>query len=173
MTLRDFRIGWRLLLRQPFHSAVEILGLAAGFAVCFILLGFVRYSFSYDSAVPQRERVFVIKHRLNFIPKPQWMEYTPFALRGVARQSGLPLEVSAWWPRTTTLQLHGREQELNVVAVDPVFENIAGLRATQGDLHAALTHQAGALVVLGFAIAHWRGFVGEYPRESRRIATVA
>ena len=37
---------------------------------------------------------------------------------------------------------------------------------TQVDLHAALTHQAGALVVLGFAIAHWRGFIGEYPRET-------
>ena len=24
-------------------------------------------------------------------------------------------------------------------------------------------HQAGALVVLGFVIAHWRGFTGEYP----------
>lgn len=34
---------------------------------------------------------------------------------------------------------------------------------TQVDLHAALTHQAGALVVLGFAVAHWRGTVGEYP----------
>ena len=37
---------------------------------------------------------------------------------------------------------------------------------TQVDLHAALTHQAGALVVLGFAIAHWRGFFGEYERET-------
>jgi cytochrome c oxidase assembly protein subunit 15 len=27
-------------------------------------------------------------------------------------------------------------------------------------------HQAGALLVLGFAIAHWRGFVGEYPRPT-------
>ena len=26
----------------------------------------------------------------------------------------------------------------------------------------ALVHQGMALVVLGFAIAHWRGFVGEY-----------
>lgn len=33
------------------------------------------------------------------------------------------------------------------------------------DMHAALTHQIGALVVLGFAIAHWRGFIGEYPRH--------
>jgi cytochrome c oxidase assembly protein subunit 15 len=30
----------------------------------------------------------------------------------------------------------------------------------------ALAHQGGALVVLGFAIAHWRGFVGEYPKET-------
>lgn len=29
----------------------------------------------------------------------------------------------------------------------------------------ALAHQGGALIVLGFAIAHWRGFYGEFPRE--------
>lgn len=28
----------------------------------------------------------------------------------------------------------------------------------------ALAHQGGALVVLGFAVAHWRGFIGEYER---------
>lgn len=36
---------------------------------------------------------------------------------------------------------------------------------TQVQLHAALAHQAGALIVLGFAVAHWRGFVGAYPPE--------
>jgi heme a synthase len=35
---------------------------------------------------------------------------------------------------------------------------------TQVDLHTALTHQGGALIVLGFAVAHWRGIYGEYPR---------
>ena len=143
MNLRDFRIGWRLLLRHPLHSAVEILGLATGFAVCFLLLGFVHHSFSYDSDVPDRERVFAIKHKLNFIPQPQWMEYTPFAMRGVALQSGLPLEVSAWWPNKTMLQLRGRQQELEVTAVDPVFQDIAGLRAVNGDLRQALTQPDG------------------------------
>lgn len=96
MRLSDFRVGWRLLVRQPFQSTVELLGLATGFAVCFLLLGFVYYSFGYDRDVPERERVYVIKHRLNFIPQPQWMEYTPFALREVALRSGLPLEASVW-----------------------------------------------------------------------------
>ena len=30
MTLRDFRIGWRLLLREPGFSLVTVLGLALG-----------------------------------------------------------------------------------------------------------------------------------------------
>ena len=41
---------------------------------------------------------------------------------------------------------------------------------TQVDLHAALTHQAGALVVLGFAVAHWRGFLGAYAFETKAAA---
>lgn len=35
----------------------------------------------------------------------------------------------------------------------------------QVPLHAALAHQGGALIVLGFAVAHWRGFLGAYPAE--------
>ena len=37
----------------------------------------------------------------------------------------------------------------------------------QVPLHLALTHQAIALVVLGFALAHWRAFFGEYPPETQ------
>lgn len=146
MKLRDFRIGWRLLVRQPFQSAVELLGLATGFAVCFLLLGFVAYSFSYDSDVPERERVYVIKHRLNFIPQPQWMEYTPFALREVALRSGLPLEASVWWPHKKTALRDGRPLELEITAVDPAFERIAGLRAREGDLGRALALPDGLAV---------------------------
>jgi cytochrome c oxidase assembly protein subunit 15 len=36
----------------------------------------------------------------------------------------------------------------------------------QVPLHLALTHQAVAMVVLGFAVAHWRGFIGEYQPET-------
>lgn len=153
MKLRDFRIGWRLLVRQPFQSAVELLGLATGFAVCFLLLGFVAYSFSYDSDVPERERVYVIKHRLNFIPQPQWMEYTPFALREVALRSGLPLEASVWWPHKTTASLQGRARELEVMAVDPAFERIASLRAREGSLQQALTQPDGLAVTRQTALA--------------------
>jgi putative ABC transport system permease protein len=143
MISHNLRLGWRLLLRHPLNTAVELLGLAAGFAICFVLLGFVSYSFSYDRDVPQRERVFVIKHRLNFIPQPQWMEYTPFALREVVLQSGLPLQVSAWWPSKAVLNQQGALREIELTAVDPAFEQMAGLRALQGNLQQALTQPDG------------------------------
>ena len=139
----NFRLAWRLLLRHPLSSAVELLGLAAGFAACFLLLGFVVYSFSYDKDVPQREQVFVIKHRLNFIPQPQWLEYTPFALRGVALQSGLPLQASVWWPSQARLTSDGAQRMVDVITVDPAFEQIAGMHALQGDLQQALTQPDG------------------------------
>jgi len=40
-------------------------------------------------------------------------------------------------------------------------------------LDAALGHQAMALVVLGFAAAHWRGTRGAYPLPKRAPAAVA
>jgi putative ABC transport system permease protein len=63
---RDFRIGWRLLVQEPAYSAVVIFGLALGFAVCFLLLGFVNYSFTYDRQVPDSERVYLIKSASTF-----------------------------------------------------------------------------------------------------------
>ncbi|WP_432380932.1 ABC transporter permease [Duganella sp. P38] len=142
----NFRFAWRLLWRHPLGSAVELLGLAVGFAVCFLLMGFVHYSFSYDSDVPQREQVYIIKHRLNFIPQPQWMEYTPFALRDVALQSGLPLQASVWWPNQASLNQQGVVRMVEFTAVDPAFEQIAGLRALQGNLQQALTLPDGVAV---------------------------
>ena len=65
MNLRDFRIGWRQLVKEPAYSAVVILGLAIGFAVCFLLLGLVRHSLSYDSQVPDSGNIYRIKQRWN------------------------------------------------------------------------------------------------------------
>jgi len=163
--LRDFRIGWRLLLRHPLNTAVELIGLAAGFAVCFVLLAFVQYSFSYDRDVPQREQVYVIKHRLNFIPQPQWMEYTPFALRGVALHSGIPLQASAWWPSQATLVQDGAVRLIDITAVDPAFEQIAGLRALEGDLQLALSRPDGMALTRQTAL-QWFGTVNALGRSA-------
>ncbi len=84
LKLRDFRIGWRALVREPAYSLVVVLGLGIGFAACLLLLGFVRYSWQYNAKLPDVERVYVLKNRFNIEPKSPWFDQAPLYLRGVA-----------------------------------------------------------------------------------------
>lgn len=65
-------------------------------------------------------------------------------------------------PQTTHAR---RSVVLFVLVLIQAFLGISTL-LMQVPMHLALTHQAGALIVFGFAIANWRGFYGEYPRET-------
>ena len=89
MQLQDFRIGWRLLLQERAYSAVSILGLTVGFTACFLLLGFVHYCLSYNSHVPDAQRVYSVKQRINVFPRPDWAEYAGMPLQTAAAASGM------------------------------------------------------------------------------------
>ena len=107
MSLRDFRIGWRLLLREPGFSLVTVLGLALACAACFLLLGYVRYCFTYDSHVPDAARVLQVKQRINWFPRPDWDTRSMLPLRQVALDSGLVEQgsIAAIVPATHSPQL--------------------------------------------------------------------
>ncbi len=138
MTLRDFKIGWRLLVTEPAYSAVVVGGLAVGFAVCFLLLGYVRYCFSYDSTLPDSAQVHVMQHRLNLFPTPVWREPMPLPARASAIRSGLASQVSAAIALDVVFEVDGRRVREEVVMVDASFPAMFGVRALEGDLAAAL-----------------------------------
>ena len=139
-TLRDFRIGWRLLAKEPTYSAVVVLGLAVGIAVCFLLLGFVRHSFSYDRQVPERERVYQLEHRWNAaLLGNGWAALSSLPVRDAALASGQPLLASAYLDRGLDARVGEQAVALGVTLVDPDFEKIFAPRVLAGDLHAALS----------------------------------
>ncbi|MBN9073520.1 MAG: COX15/CtaA family protein [Rhizobiales bacterium] len=77
--------------------------------------------------------------------------------------------VSAWrWEPGTT---HARRAALLFVLVCVQAGLGVATLLTHVDLHIALTHQAAALVVLGFATAHWRGTKGAWPLPDGSAAT--
>jgi predicted permease len=139
MNLRDFRIGWRLLAGEPGYSAAVILSLAVGFASCFLLLGFVRYSFSYDHDVPQAERVCMIKMRNNTFEQPVWTESVPLAFLEPARTSGMTDAVTAVVPLPVGMKTSGVPQSIQLAAVHADFPEMFGVRALAGDLRQALS----------------------------------
>ncbi|WP_440965332.1 ABC transporter permease [Massilia sp. GER05] len=140
MNLRDFRIGWRLLVKEPAYSAVVVLGLAVGIAVCFLLLGYVRHSFSYDEHVPERERVFQLQQKWNLaLLGNGWGTDTSLPALAAAKASGQPVLGTAFLSVGLSVRVDGRALGIGVTLVDQDFEKIVAPRVLAGDLHAALT----------------------------------
>jgi putative ABC transport system permease protein len=140
MNLRDFRIGWRLLVKEPAYSAVVILGLAVGIAACFLLLGFVRHAFSYDEQVPERERVVRLMQRWNLdVFGNEWDDSASLPARDAARASGQPVLASAYVRHGMDVRAGGKVGTIAVALVDPDFQKIFAPKVLSGDLHAGLT----------------------------------
>jgi putative ABC transport system permease protein len=144
LKLRDFRIGWRLLVKEPAFSAVVILGLAVGFCACFLLLGYVSHSLSYDRHVPQREQIYRLMQRWNVaISDGGWGNATSLPVRDAAIASGVPLQASAFLRRDIDVRVAGARlgsqvQTIELAVVDPDFRTIFQPRVLAGDLAAAL-----------------------------------
>lgn len=139
MNLRDFRIGWRLLLKEPAYSAVVVFGLAVGFAACFLLLGYVHHSFSYDRQVPERERVFRLMQHWNLSSLgTDWSDYTSLPARDAAVKSGIPLLATAFHERSIDVRVGAQVLAVSVTVVDPDFQKIFRIKALSGDLDATL-----------------------------------
>lgn len=136
--LRDFRIGWRLLVQEPAYSAVVVFGLSIGFAACFLLLGFVRHSFSYDAQVPDAQQVYLVKTRFNIIGEPRWFELAPLPYLEAARRSPMVADATMMFPLDAAMKAGAQVMPIKVVAVNEGFGAIFGVRALEGDLPAVL-----------------------------------
>lgn len=140
MKLQDFRVGLRLLLKDPAYALVAILGLAVGLAVCLLLLGFARYSWQYNANVPNAGDVYIVKQRNNLELGTPWYDLAPLLLLTAARAAPGVTNASAyltWFP--LTVEVNGQLRRLRSLTVLPGFAQLMGLQAVKGDLSAALS----------------------------------
>jgi putative ABC transport system permease protein len=140
MKLQDFRVGLRILIKDPAYSLVALLGLGVALAVCVLLLGFARFSLEYDVHVPDADNVYVIKQRKNIELGTPWIDQAPVLLREEARK--LPGVTAAsgyltWFP--INMMVNGQPRKLRSLAVLPGFAELMGLHAIKGDLDEALS----------------------------------
>ncbi len=105
-----------------------------------------------------------------FVIDPAWRNLfeNPKTVQFVHRCGAYILFVAALWHMIATRRAdagttHARRALVlfHLVLLQAVIGIVTLL--TQVHLHAALTHQGMALIVLGFAAAHWRGTKGSYP----------
>jgi putative ABC transport system permease protein len=138
MNLRNFRIGWRLLLKEPGYSGAVVCGLAVGFAACFLLLGFVRYCYTYNEAIADSSQIFVVKERRNFLPRPDWGASAPPPLRDIAVKSGPGVTATSAKSFDLAARIDQRVVPLTLQVADANFLDFFGIKAIAGDARAAL-----------------------------------
>ena len=140
MKRADFRIAWRLMLKEPGYSLVAVFGLAVGLAAFLLLSGFARYSWSYDAQVPDVSNVYMIEQRFNLQGGQNWQDNAPVMLREAAQ--GIPGVTAstgylAWHP--LNVQVDGQVYKLKSLTALPGLTALMGIRAIQGNLDEALT----------------------------------
>ena len=153
MRIEDVRIGLRLLLKDPGYSLVAVLGLAVGLAVCLLLLGYSRYSWQYNSYVPDADRVYVVKQRMNATAGSPWSDHAAVLLREVASKTAGVSAASGyltWWP--LTLKVNGTPYRLRGLTALPGFSEMIGLQAIEGDLAEALSRPDRIAITKGAAV---------------------
>ncbi|WP_434630094.1 ABC transporter permease [Chromobacterium sp. CV08] len=138
--LKDFRVGWRWLVKESAWSALVVAGLAIGFASCFLLLGYVRFSMQYNQHLVERERVYQLKTRFN-LPEmdKQWSSLAPFPAVQALRDGALADKASIAWDYELPVRVASTVSTQHVLLVDPDFAELLELKLVAGDLGAALT----------------------------------
>lgn len=140
MKLQDFRVGLRVLAKDPVFSLVSIVGLGVGLGVCLLLLGYARYCWQYNAHVPDSDNVYVVKHRDNLKLGTPWYDQVPLLLLAAARTAPGVTNASAyvsWFP--LTVAVNGELRNLKSLTVLPGFSELMGLQAMKGDLNEALS----------------------------------
>lgn len=152
MRLQDYRVGWRILARDPLYSLVSVAGLGIALGVCLLLLSYARYCWQYNSHIPDADNVYILKHRDNLALGAPWHDQVPLLLLSAAGTAPGVLSASAyvgWCPLTA--EVHGQLRDVASLTVLPGFAEVMGLRALEGDLNEALSRPDAIAITAGAA----------------------
>jgi putative ABC transport system permease protein len=153
MRLQDFRVGLRILAKDPVYSLVSILGLGVGLGVCLLLLGYARYCWQYNAHVPDADNVYIVKQRNNLELGTPWYDQAPLLLLAAARTAPGVTDASGyvgWFP--LTVEVSGQLRKLRSLTVLPGFAEMMGLQTIKGDLNEALSRPGGIAITEDTAI---------------------
>jgi putative ABC transport system permease protein len=138
MKLKDLRLAWRLLAKEPAYSGVAIFGLAVALAACFLLAGLVRHAWTYNDALLDAGRIVVVKERRTLFPRPDWGESAPPPLAAAAVRRGLAAAATTARSVDLGARVGTRFVKISPSVVDANYLDFFGVPTLAGNAAAAL-----------------------------------
>ncbi len=185
------KVSWRNLLRQPFFSSLNILGLSIGMAGALIIGLFIHFELSFNRSFAHSERIF----RVNIDNKiaGEVNEYAAVSgpLANVMLRDFPHAESITRFRHTNSIFIRSENathnvKEEQVVGADSAFFSFFGIDLLYGDPHSALSevnslvltksaaekhfsiHEAvGQIMILDNDQKYWvRGVIDDFPKSS-------
>lgn len=142
-------IALRNTRRMPLYVAMNVIGLAVGFAAAIFAALFVRYELTYNQWVTGFERTYTLATRAAMVPNTAPIEWT-FAYRDVAAwlEPAMPGVEAAARIRGQRAVLRRGEirAEESLASADPGFFRVMPLPVVAGDLAQALDRPDGIIL---------------------------
>ena len=134
-------VALRTLTRNRAYALINICGLALGLAACLTILLYVRYESSYDSWLPDHERIHQVQATWHEPGQPvSKSQHSPFPLRDTLAAGFPQIEALTVLRSGKTVLMHkGQPIFLEAAAVDPSFFDIFKLEFVDGSAERALS----------------------------------
>jgi putative ABC transport system permease protein len=154
-----FAAAWRNLARNKLYAAINIVGLAVGFAAAILIALFVRDELSYDRFWPDFQRVYIVNSTINLPGRAPWIFDAVPADVPARWKAMLPADVlmARLQARPHALRHGDVEANERIVWADPNLFSVLSLPTIAGDPATALQRPDG--IVLTESIA--RKYFGE------------
>ena len=135
MILHYLKIAWRNLLKYRIQTAVNVVGIAVGFA-CFAFANlWMRYEASFDSRHEGADRMYLL-YAETAIEAGGLSPHVPYPVSTLLKQEFPEVEAACAFTRYTKadkLELEGQpEVELPSIQLDSCFMNLFGIRVLAG-----------------------------------------
>ena len=135
MILHYLKIAWRNLLKYRMQTAVNVVGIAVGFA-CFAFANlWMRYEASFDSRHEGADRMYLL-YAETAIEAGGLSPHVPYPVSTLLKQEFPEVEAACAFTRYTKadkLELEGQpEVELPSIQLDSCFMNLFGIRVLAG-----------------------------------------
>ncbi|PSJ36719.1 ABC transporter permease [Allosphingosinicella deserti] len=153
----SFTIALRALTRNRAHTLINILGLALGLTACLLILLYLRYERSYDSWLPDSDRIYQVQATWHEPGQPiTHAQTSPFPVRDTLAGGFPQIEsLSVMRNGQTVTTRDGEAIFIDSAIVDPAFFDIFRLPFVHGSAAGALSDTNAIALTEKEAIRHF------------------
>lgn len=138
----NISLAFRNLRKNGKYTLINLVGMTAGMACCFLILAYLRYEQNFDTFFPKGDRLYRINYHAEFSDEPIDLNRVPAPIAPAVLDYFPQVEsVARLFPRSISVREPQSDRQFeieNALFADSTVQDVLGLEFLQGDAATAL-----------------------------------